>query len=100
MSVLLNEKLNRACIEAIMVDYLHVEYINISPEALNELMQMRGLHMDHGIIDAVTGKLKPITWHGIELRENVELSGVTFNLVTSPVETPAWGGSPKGRLPG
>ncbi len=100
MTVLLNEKLNRACEQAVMIDDLHIEYINISPEALNELMQMRGLHMDHVTMDDITGELKSITWHGIELRQDIELSGVTFNLVTTPVETPAWGGSPKGRLPG
>lgn len=96
MSDSIRDQLNEACRRAVMDDDLHIEYINISLEGFNQLAlwDEGSLYSENLFINS------PITWRGVELRKNIELSGVTFNLVTTPFETPAWGGSPKGRLPG
>lgn len=95
MSDSIRDQLNEACRRAVMDDDLHLEYINISVEGFHQLafLDSGNLYSENTSINT------PITWHGVELRKDVELSGVTFNLVTSPIETPAWAGSPKGRLP-
>ena len=94
MSDSISEQLNEACKAAVMNDDLHIEHINISREALFELSRCYSeITLSDNSIDS------PLKWHGIELKECYELPGITFNLVTTPVEVPAWGGSPKGKLP-
>lgn len=78
-----------------MDDDLHIEHINISHEAFFELSRCHTevICSDYLSIDS------PITWHGVELKQCDELSGITFNLVTSSFDVPDWGGYPKGKLP-
>ncbi len=92
----ISEQLNEACRAAVMDDDLHIEYINISIEAYHQLILTDTSYLS---FDKQTAS-SPITWHGVELKECHELPGIAFNLVTSPAEIPAWGGSPKDDLPG
>ncbi len=71
--------LNEACNKAVMVDWLHIERIDVSPEGLCNLSRIRS----EFIVFECPTRETPITWHGIEVRECHDLSGVTFNLITS-----------------
>lgn len=93
MSESISDQLNEACRAAVMDDDLHIEHIDISPQAFRELGRDSYIHCDNISMDS------PNIWHGIELKTRPEMNGVTFELITTPNEVPAWGGSPKGRLP-
>ncbi|HBD03489.1 hypothetical protein [uncultured Psychrobacter sp.] len=93
MSESISDQLNEACRAAVMDEDLHIEHINISPQAFADLGRDSYIHCDNIYVDS------PITWHSVELKIRPEMNGVTFELITTPNEVPAWGGSPKGRLP-
>lgn len=93
MSESVSDQLNEACRAAVMDSDLHIEYIDISPQAFMELGRDSYIHCNNISMDS------PLIWHGVELKERPEMQGVAFNLVTTPNEVPAWGGSPKAQLP-